>query len=152
MAVLNRFLLFHELFSEEDEFQYEAAMVRMTNMFGFITDPVIRYVPRVCGHREAVNEMIDDKFDYFPAHFRVSRHVFEVLLGYVRPRIRSKYVGGHLPLPVDKQLLVFLCYIGNQQSMREVSQLFGISPSTVHSVVMKVLDTLLDLKDRVRIF
>jgi len=27
MAVLNRFLLFHELFSEEDEFQYEAAML-----------------------------------------------------------------------------------------------------------------------------
>ena len=78
--------------------------------------------------------------------------MFEVLLGYVRQRIGSKYVGGHMPLPVDKQLLIFLCYIGNQQSMKEVSQLFGISQSTVHSVVMKVLDALLDLKDRVRLF
>ena len=60
-----------------------------------------------------MNEMIDEKSDYFPAHFRVSRHVFEVLLRYVRPKIRSKYVGGHLPLPVDKQLLVFLCYINS---------------------------------------
>lgn len=39
---------------------------------------------------------------------------------------------------LEKQFLLFLWYISNQESMREAANLFGISKSTVHETIMIV--------------
>ncbi|XP_041347129.1 protein ANTAGONIST OF LIKE HETEROCHROMATIN PROTEIN 1-like [Gigantopelta aegis] len=104
-----------------------------------------RSVPRIKGYRDVIAEMTETDF---LEHFRVSRHVFEQLLDCVTPHIISNYVGGNEPLPPDQQLSIFIWYIANQESMREVSQVFGVSMSTVHSVVQKLCDVILRLRNR----
>jgi hypothetical protein len=46
--------------------------------------------------------------------------------------------GGKEQFPPEKQLLLLIWYISNQESMREAANLFGISISTVHGTVLKV--------------
>ncbi|KAK3107692.1 hypothetical protein FSP39_020061 [Pinctada imbricata] len=66
-----------------------------------------------------------------------------------RTWLHIAYRGGSLPIEPDKQLLVFLNYLGNQQSMRECAHLFGLSKSTVHRVIHSVTSALLQIKDKV---
>jgi hypothetical protein len=42
----------------------------------------------------------------------------------------------------QKQLLVFLCYLSNQESMREIGHYFGLGKSTVHGILRRVSTTL----------
>ncbi|XP_067665182.1 uncharacterized protein [Haliotis asinina] len=43
--------------------------------------------------------------------------------------------GGNVPVPPEKQLYILLWYLSNLCSMRQVSQLYNVSMSTVHKVV-----------------
>ena len=126
----------------------EAYMQRVGHKFALLED-IPRTVPRARGYRDVIGEMIGENDDYFREHFRISRPVFEQLLDHMRPLIEVFYRGGHEPIQPDHQLFVFLWYLCNQQSMREVSQLFGVSKSTVHGVVRTVCDAILTLQDRV---
>ena len=54
------------------------------------------------------------------------------------PYLVSEYPAGKKQVDVEKQLLLFVWYLANQESMREASMLFGLSMSTVRSTIMKV--------------
>jgi predicted DNA-binding protein YlxM (UPF0122 family) len=51
---------------------------------------------------------------------------------FLPPHLTSNNVGGKEQIPPEKQLLLLIWYISNQESMREAANLFGISISTVH--------------------
>jgi hypothetical protein len=87
--------------------------------------------------------------DYFQSHFRISPYVFELILQEVSPAIRRLDNGGYQPVPPRIQLQIFLWYLCNQESMREVSQLYGLTKSTVYNIVKSVCDALLALQNRV---
>ncbi|KAJ8308990.1 hypothetical protein KUTeg_013864 [Tegillarca granosa] len=55
------------------------------------------------------------------------------------PHLLSQIPKAKEQLATDKQLLLFLWYISNQESMRETAHLFGISISTVHSTLIKII-------------
>lgn len=74
----------------------------------------------------------------FRTHFRIDHSTFQVILEGVAPLLTSNNPGGKDQIDVEKQLQIFIWYIANQESMREVSNLFGISISTVHGIVMRV--------------
>ena len=57
--------------------------------------------------------------------------------------------GQHVPLSPNKQLQIFLWYLCNQESMREVSQLYGVTKSTVYTTVKSVCDAVLTTRERV---
>ncbi|XP_041372770.1 protein ALP1-like [Gigantopelta aegis] len=138
------YFAFSDILAEDDDL-YQSYMMRIRSRILLLSN-IPRSVPGIKGYRDVVAEMTETDF---LEHFRVSRHVFEQLLDYVTPHIISNYVGGNEPLPPDQQLSIFIWYIANQESMREVSQVFGVSMSTVHGVVQKLCDVILRLRNRV---
>lgn len=74
----------------------------------------------------------------FRNHFCLDRVTFEIVLDEMAPSLISEHPGGKDQLDIDKQLLLFVSYLANQESMREASNLFGISISTVHVTIVKV--------------
>ncbi|XP_021379463.1 protein ANTAGONIST OF LIKE HETEROCHROMATIN PROTEIN 1-like [Mizuhopecten yessoensis] len=93
--------------------------------------------------------ILPENVDDFKTHYRLSRNMFDCLLERVRDDLIKDFHGGRNPINPDKQLLVFLNYIGNQQSMRECAHIFGLSKSTVHSVVASVADAIVKLHSQV---
>ena len=74
----------------------------------------------------------------FRMHFRIDRATFEIILQTIAPHLTSNNVSGKEQTLPEKQLLLLIWYISNQESMREATNLFGISISTVHGTVLKV--------------
>ena len=74
----------------------------------------------------------------FRMHFRIDRATFEIILQTIAPHLTSNNVSGKEQIPPEKQLLLLIWYISNQESTREAANLFGISISTVHGTVLKV--------------
>jgi hypothetical protein len=71
-------------------------------------------------------------------YFRVSRTIFDSLRDHVVPHLERFHAGGKEAISEEKQLQTFLWYLVNQDSMREVANLFGLSISTVHGIVHRV--------------
>ena len=127
------------LFDDIDDYivQYLQNEVIVGNAAHFL---IMRHdaVPKVLGYAE--NIIPQYNFDDFRHHFRLSRDVYEQLLQHIAPSLMLENEGGKEGIDPDKQLLIFLWYMGNQDSMREIANLFGISISTVHSIIYRVLD------------
>lgn len=87
-------------------------------------------VPRILHFTENTVPRFSSKD--FRNHFRLGRVTFEIVLEEMAPSLTSEHLGGKDQLDIDKQLLLFVWYLANQESMREASNLFGISISTVH--------------------
>ena len=89
----------------------------------------------------------------FQASFRINKSTFDIVADRVVPVLLAKRTEntGPIAVPPQKKLLVFLWYVSNTSSMREIANLFGLSKSTVHGVVLvhEVADVLCDLKDSV---
>ncbi|KAJ8321231.1 hypothetical protein KUTeg_001217, partial [Tegillarca granosa] len=75
----------------------------------------------------------------FRHHFRIDRTTFEIILQHLAPHLLLQTPQGKEQFATGKQLLLFLWYISNQESMRETAHLFGISNSTVHSTLIKII-------------
>ncbi|XP_030757991.1 putative nuclease HARBI1 [Sitophilus oryzae] len=78
--------------------------------------------------------------DDFKSHFRLRRETFEFLLNILAPYLKTKGrtgVGRPTETP-EKQLLVSLCMLANQEVFRSISERFDISKSTAWSYVHKV--------------
>ncbi|KAK6191317.1 hypothetical protein SNE40_003039 [Patella caerulea] len=95
-------------------------------------------VPKVEGFTELVINLNEEDFRY---HCRLNKETFMLLLGeveaYLVPDVN--YVGGgYDSVPPKKQLLVFVWYLSNQCSMRNIAFNFKLSKSTVHSIVHHV--------------
>ncbi|XP_033730191.1 protein ALP1-like [Pecten maximus] len=92
---------------------------------------------------------VPQNVDDFRSHFRISRNTFDIILQDIYHSLLLKGKGQHDTVSPDKQLAVCLWYLANQESMREVAHLFGLSKSTVHGIIMKVCNAFMDLGPRV---
>jgi hypothetical protein len=95
-----------------------------------------RQVPRVSNFAETI--VPEFSSTDFRMHFRIDRATFEIILQTIAPHLTSNNVSGKEQIPPEKQLLLLIWYISNQESMREAANLFGISISTVHGTILKV--------------
>jgi len=109
-------------------------------------------VPNVAGYMDVINEMrIPENIDDFQYHYRVSRHLFDIILGELYGTLVRNGKGRYETVTPEKQLLVGLSYLSNMQSMREVAHVFSLSKSTVHNIVLAVNDALCKIGDRVSV-
>ncbi|XP_069139208.1 uncharacterized protein [Argopecten irradians] len=81
----------------------------------------------------ALENFLDDddllySTDDFRFHFQISNQI--------SPHLVNNHPGGIVQTDPRKQLLVLLCYLANQESMREVGHYFGLSMATVHSTIV----------------
>ncbi|XP_033758878.1 uncharacterized protein LOC117341142 [Pecten maximus] len=82
-----------------------------------------RIIPNVIGFAEEVIPQYTETD--FRRDFRVCKNTFERLIAELTPAIEYTIrESGKEGLPVRKQLLVYLWYISNQDSIREISRLF----------------------------
>jgi len=77
--------------------------------------------------------------------------MFDVILRELHGKLERHIHGGSVPVAPEKQLLVFLNFMGNQQSMRECGNFWGLSMSTVHDIINRVMEAVLELQSRVKI-
>ena len=87
--------------------------------------------------------------DDFYAHFRLSNAVYELIVGRLDPHLSREYGGGIEQVSPNKQILIFLWYMANQDSRREVSQQFGIGTPTVHNILKNVFKCFVSEFERV---
>jgi hypothetical protein len=73
--------------------------------------------------------------------FRVTPKTFEQLLEVILRKdtplglIKKKFRGGNNPVPPEKCLLVFLRYIGSQETLNSLADRFQLTDSTVMQIV-----------------
>lgn len=79
--------------------------------------------------------------DYiFARHFRVTKAKYHYLLTKLQNNgLESQQGHGLPPVPVTKKVLMFLWYMANQNSFREMSDKFDVSQSTAHRIIVQVL-------------
>uniref|UniRef100_A0A3B3SZE8 Uncharacterized protein n=1 Tax=Paramormyrops kingsleyae TaxID=1676925 RepID=A0A3B3SZE8_9TELE len=79
----------------------------------------------------------------FSRHFRMDRTQFEYLLTKLKENGLSRdHSHGKTQVPATNKLLLFLWYIANQNSFRELSEKFNLSVSSAHQTVLQVLTIL----------
>ncbi|KAL3891299.1 hypothetical protein ACJMK2_003561 [Sinanodonta woodiana] len=85
-------------------------------------------VPNVANNIDnVINVMRLPQHVDFQYHYCVSRPFFDIILGELHDSLLRKYKGTHETVTPEKQLLVGLCYLANNQSMREVTDIFDPS-------------------------
>jgi hypothetical protein len=111
------------------------------------------YVPKVPNYMGSViQEMgMPENIDDFQVHYRVTRHLFDILLEMTFQNLLATGSGPHENVTPEKKLLVGLSYLANTQSMREVAHTFNLSMSTVYAIIGQTLDAIIQLGGQVRI-
>jgi len=66
--------------------------------------------------------------------------MYEHLLRDLKPDLVKHYSGGKEPIYPETQLLVFLWYVANQDSPREIGVLFGIGEWSVNTIIKHVVE------------
>lgn len=95
------------------------------------------HIPRLGGFSEDIVPQLNNK--QFLRYFRVSpENVFIVLNSIIHSLDDNPWPGGSEPILPEKQLLIFLWYIANQESLREVGNTFAVGVTTVHEIVARV--------------
>ncbi|KAJ8310300.1 hypothetical protein KUTeg_012165 [Tegillarca granosa] len=81
----------------------------------------------------------------FRRHFRVAPDVYRHLLDKFLYDLTKVQHGGYAQVSVEKQFLVFLWYVANQDSQREIALIFGIGEWAVNNIVRNLIvdDTLI---------
>ena len=75
---------------------------------------------------------------------------FYSVLDKITPSLEEEETpGGILMLPYDKQLLMFLWFVSNGDSFREISLMFKVSKGTAHVVMNRIANVLCSLRHRV---
>ena len=86
---------------------------------------------------EIMQDMDDNTFAH---HFLIRRARFEQLLRLLQEGgLHSEHSHGLPPLPVPKKVLMFLWYMANQNSFREISDKLNASQSATHRAILQVL-------------
>ncbi|XP_034317149.2 uncharacterized protein [Magallana gigas] len=100
-----------------------------------------RYNPRLEGFSENIVPQFDSK--QFLRHFRVNPEIFYLIMNSIVHSLTddNAWPGGVEPILPEKKLLVFLWYMANQETLREVSNTFAIGTTTVHEIIMAVSET-----------
>lgn len=77
----------------------------------------------------------------FRRHLQVTWAQFD-LMQKLNQHIQTVHAGGRPEVPLHQKLAMFLWYIGNQNSFRELSDEFNVSQSTAHHIILEILRTL----------
>lgn len=78
----------------------------------------------------------------FRTHFRLRRTTFEVILRFIAPSLTAVHEGGKEETTPEKQLVLFIWYMANQEIMRETANLFELSLSTVYKTTVNIARSL----------
>jgi len=100
------------------------------------------HVPRITCYAETVIPTyapVD-----FKSHFRISIETFEEILDVIKNDLLPDVERGKKPISPDKKLLIFLCYMANMESHREIGQYFGVCKASVYNVIKTVVNAVLD--------
>ena len=103
-------------------------------------------IPKINQFSEVTVANYTDTF--FRYRFRMSRSTVEILTRMIGacPEIKTESdgVGGHPPIPVEKQTLILLWYLGNIEPYTSIGERFGIAPSAAFNTVKRVSQALVD--------
>ncbi|XP_065186091.1 putative nuclease HARBI1 [Sycon ciliatum] len=102
-------------------------------------------VPRQRDYVEVVVPLQSDAD--FRGHFSLHRATVEIVCTKLSQSVHMAVQGngGRKPIPVRKQLLVTLWWLGSKSTIREVADKFGLSKSTVWHSVRRVCFALQDM-------
>nr|XP_022311849.1 protein ANTAGONIST OF LIKE HETEROCHROMATIN PROTEIN 1-like [Crassostrea virginica] len=147
-TLLKVILPFCEFMDDDDSYFYQH---HTEETCALVLSQKREWTPKVSNYMETVFHefSIPENIDDFRVHYRVSRHLFEILLQEIYESILLRGTGPQETTQPHKQLLVTLWYLSNMASMREVGHIFDMSKSTVHAVVFRVFDAILGLQPRV---
>ncbi|XP_052814020.1 putative nuclease HARBI1 [Mya arenaria] len=115
--------------SDNNIFIISAAQIRenATRSINFFEETIPRY-----------------SFDEFRQHFRLTRPSFEIILTYLGSMEGQGPTNkGRKQIPLEKELLVTLWYLGNLESIRSISDRFNITRSSVYKCTRKFCRTIL---------
>ncbi|WAR10350.1 hypothetical protein MAR_035426 [Mya arenaria] len=107
--------------SDNNIFIISAAQIRenATRSINFFEETIPRY-----------------SFDEFRQHFRLTRPSFEIILTYLGSMEGQGPTNkGRKQIPLEKELLVTLWYLGNLESIRSISDRFNITRSSVSAPI-----------------
>ena len=88
---------------------------------------------RIQGYTEEV--VPNYSLSTFREHFRLTPETFEELVcefGNCSEIPLGHSHGGRPPISIDKQLLIFLWFLGTQECVRSISDRFKVTKSSVH--------------------
>ena len=139
-----------DIFTDNEEYDILSATAQhRAELYCFFLSLFARreHVPRIANFAEFVIPQYSA--GDFKAHLRISTETHEKVVELISEDLAAEYNGGHLPIAPDKAILLFVWYLSNQDSMREISHLFGISMSTVHGYIHKVARTLVSKMKKV---
>lgn len=100
-------------------------------------------VPRIEGYSERVIPRFISE-DY-RVHFRISKDMSETIHEAIQPKLIFEHRGGNEQISPRKQLLLFLCYMANNETFRELGQYFGVGKSTAHVCIARVLEAFCEI-------
>lgn len=73
----------------------------------------------------------------------MTQNTFELLLTAVGPEIEPLiFSGGFKPVPLEKQLLITICYLARGETIILLSDRFNLECSTIQNCISKILDVL----------
>ena len=83
----------------------------------------------------------------FQSHFRLERTTFESLLCVLHQQSSPVDVHpGKAPISIEKQTLITLWYLANEETMRSIADRFDSAKSSFHNSVMNITRILAGLK------
>ena len=98
-------------------------------------------IPRIGNYVDLVENLYDG--DDFRSHFRITRGTFEqieLFLGNIPGKHQQQEAAGRPVVALRKQLLLFLWYLGTQETFISLADRFGVALSTAHAVVERITD------------
>ena len=107
-----------EIMSDEDEFMnteqstnFACSSININNKRSAV--PKVRTYERVLCEMRMYRNISD-----FKTHYRITLDMFDVILRELHGKLERHNHGGSVPVAPEKQLLVFLNFMGNQVSER----------------------------------
>ena len=144
-VIVAGFATFVEEFLEEESVQGEEDVLEEFLPLFYANNLLSerRKAVRIEGYAETV--VPNYNLSEFRSHFRISADTFEQLvveLGNCPELPTGPQHGGREPISVEKHLLLTLLFLGNQESIRSISDRFNVTKSSVFRCVNRVCKAL----------
>eukprot|EP00102_Acyrthosiphon_pisum_P018794 XP_016656004.1 PREDICTED: putative nuclease HARBI1 [Acyrthosiphon pisum] len=81
----------------------------------------------------------------FKSHFRVNRSSIEVVMTFIGPALSQKSI----KINVEKQILIFIWYMANCETHRQIGNRFNIAESTSHDIITNCLLAMNDVAGKI---
>lgn len=101
--------------------------------------------PRITGYVEQVVGLYSN--NDFRDMFRLPKTAYAMLLKLVSQSVaahQTSHLRGKVAIPLDKQQLIMLFYMGTTNTERQIADKFGVLESSVWRIVHKLTDVIVD--------